>query len=75
MMELNIDNIFAFNIALNVMNDNGDHKSNALKDCRQRNDLTKCKDAIEAENLTRFVNEKLDKSEFLCENKMRMVKV
>jgi hypothetical protein len=30
-----IDDVFTYNIALNIFADNDDHKSNSIKDCRQ----------------------------------------
>jgi len=46
--EVNIDETFAYNIAINVMSDNEDKKSMIIEGCWQRNDWLKWKDAIEA---------------------------
>jgi len=47
--EVNVDDIFAYNIALNVINDNEDRDPRSIKDCRQNENWPKWKDAIEAE--------------------------
>jgi len=46
--EVNIDNNFAFNIAMNVMSVNEDWEPMIIKDCQQGNHCPKWKDAIEA---------------------------
>nr|KYP43092.1 Retrovirus-related Pol polyprotein from transposon TNT 1-94 [Cajanus cajan] len=46
---VNIDDVFAYNIALNEINDIEDQEPKSINDCRQRNDWPKWKDAIEAE--------------------------
>jgi len=43
------DNIFAFNVALDIMHDKEDHEPKSVDECRQRIDWLKWKDAIEAE--------------------------
>ena len=47
--KVNVDDIFAHNTALDVMNDNEDHDPKSVKECKQRDDWPKWKDAIEAE--------------------------
>jgi len=36
--KVKVDNIFVYNVVLNVMNDNEDQESKSIKDCKQRND-------------------------------------
>ena len=48
-LEINVDDIFAYNIALNVINDNEDQEPKSIKECRQSENWPKWKDAIEAE--------------------------
>ncbi|KAK2436707.1 putative mitochondrial protein [Trifolium repens] len=47
--EVNVDDVFAYNIALNVINDSEDLEPKSIKDCRQSENWPKWKDAIEAE--------------------------
>jgi len=47
--DINLGDIFAYNIALNVINDNEDQESRSIKECRQSKNWSKWKDAIEAE--------------------------
>ncbi|KAK2375011.1 hypothetical protein QL285_075932 [Trifolium repens] len=47
--EVNVDDVVAYNIALNVINDNEDHEPKFIKDCKQSENWPKWKDAIEAE--------------------------
>jgi len=46
--EINVDDIFAYNIALNMINDNEDHEPMTIKDCKQSENWPKWKNAIEA---------------------------
>ena len=46
--EIDINDIFAYNIALNIINSE-DHDLKSIKECRQRNDWPKQKGAIDAE--------------------------
>ena len=36
--KVNIDNVFAYNVAIDVMNDNEDHEPKSIKECKQRCD-------------------------------------
>ena len=45
----NIDEVFAYNVAKDVISDNDDQEPMTIEDCRQRNDWPKWKDAIQAE--------------------------
>ena len=47
--EVDIDDVFAYNVAINVMHDNEDHEPNSIKECEQRCDWPKWKEAIETE--------------------------
>ena len=47
--KINVDDIFAYNVALNIVNDNEDLEPKSVEECRQRDDWPKWKDAIEAE--------------------------
>jgi hypothetical protein len=47
--KVNIDDVFAYNTALDVLNDDDDHEPKSVKECNQRNDWPKWKEAIEAE--------------------------
>ena len=47
--EINVDDIFALNAALDVINDDEDHDPNSINACRKRDDWPKWKDAIGAE--------------------------
>ena len=47
--EIIVDNVFAYKIALNVINESQDHKPKSIKECRQRQDWPKCKNAIDVE--------------------------
>ena len=47
--KVNVDDTFTYNVVHDVMNDNEDHEPKSMKDCMQRNDWPKWKDAIEAE--------------------------
>lgn len=46
--EINVDDIFAYNIALNVINYSEDHEPRTIKDCKQNENWPKWKDVIEA---------------------------
>ncbi|KAL0368450.1 UNVERIFIED_CONTAM: Retrovirus-related Pol polyprotein from transposon TNT 1-94 [Sesamum calycinum] len=46
--EVIVDDIFVYNVALNVIHNNEDHEPKSIQECRQRNDWPKWKDAIEA---------------------------
>ena len=46
--KIDIDDIFAYNVALNIVNDNEDLEPKSVEECRQRDDWPKWKDAIEA---------------------------
>ena len=47
--KIDVDDIFAYNVALNIVNDNEDLEPKSVEECRQRDDWQKWKDAIEAE--------------------------
>ena len=47
--KIDVDDIFAYNVALNIVNDNEDLEPKSIEECRQRDDWPKWKDAIEAE--------------------------
>ena len=47
--KIDVDDIFAYNVALNIVNDNEDLELKSVEECRQRDDWPKWKDAIEAE--------------------------
>ena len=47
--KIDVDDIFAYNVALNIVNDNEDLEPKSVEECRQRDDWPKWKDAIEAE--------------------------
>ena len=44
-----IDNIFAYNVAIEIMQQDEDFEPKSVHECRQRNDWPKWKDAIQAE--------------------------
>ena len=44
-----IDNIFAYNVAIEIMQQDEDIEPKSVHECRQRNDWPKWKDAIQAE--------------------------
>ena len=44
-----IDNAFAYNVALDIMNENEDHEPRSVDECRRRPDWPKWKDAIQCE--------------------------
>jgi len=46
--KVNIDEVFAYNVAKDVISDNEDQEPMTIEDCRQRNDWPKWKDAIQA---------------------------
>jgi len=45
--KFNVDDAFAYQIALNVISDSEDHEPKSIKDCRQSENWPKWKDAIE----------------------------
>ena len=47
--KIDVDDIFAYNVALNIVNDNEDLEPKSVEECRQRDDWPNWKDAIEAE--------------------------
>ena len=47
--KIDVDDIFAYNVALNIVNDNEDLEPKSVEECRQRDDWPKWKDATEAE--------------------------
>lgn len=47
--EIEVDDIFAFKIALESINDDEDQEPKSVKECAQRNDWPKWKDAMKAE--------------------------
>ncbi|GJW23274.1 retrovirus-related pol polyprotein from transposon TNT 1-94 [Tanacetum coccineum] len=47
--EIDVDDIFAYNVALEVMENDEDQEPKSMQECRYRNDWPKWKDAIEAE--------------------------
>jgi len=47
--KVNIDEVFEYNVAKDVISDNDDQEPMTIEDCRQRNDWPKWKDAIQAE--------------------------
>jgi len=44
-----VDSIFAYNIALDVVNENEDHEPQSVEECQRRTDWPNWKDAIQAE--------------------------
>ena len=46
--KIDVDDIFAYNVALNIVNDNEDLEPKSVEECRQRDDWPKWEDAIEA---------------------------
>ena len=44
-----IDNIFAYNVAIEIMQQDEDFEPKSIHECKQRNDWPKWKDAIQAE--------------------------
>ena len=47
--QIDVDNTFACNIALDILDDDVDHEPLSIGQCKQRNDWPKWKEAIEAE--------------------------
>ncbi|GKC57541.1 retrovirus-related pol polyprotein from transposon TNT 1-94 [Tanacetum coccineum] len=47
--ELDVDDTFAYNVALEVMENDEDHEPNSVLECKNRNDWPKWKDAIKSE--------------------------
>ncbi|GKE92182.1 putative copia-like polyprotein, partial [Tanacetum coccineum] len=47
--EIDVDDTFAYNVALEVMENDEDHEPKSVPECKNRNDWPKWKDAIEAE--------------------------
>ncbi|XP_076952863.1 uncharacterized protein LOC143626771 [Bidens hawaiensis] len=47
--QVEVDEIFSYNVALKIMENNEDHEPVSVDECKQRHDWTKWKDAIEAE--------------------------
>nr|GEZ09804.1 hypothetical protein [Tanacetum cinerariifolium] len=47
--EINVDDTFAYNVALEVMENDEDHEPKSVSECKNRNDWPKWKDEIEAE--------------------------
>ena len=47
--QIDVDDVFACNVALDVMDNNEDHEPKSIEECRQRNDWPKWKEAIEVE--------------------------
>lgn len=47
--EIDVDDIFAYHIACNIVKDDEDHEPKCINECRQRNDWPMWKDAIDAE--------------------------
>ena len=47
--KVNIDKVSAYNVAMDVISDKEDQELMTIKDCRQRNDWPKWKDAIQPE--------------------------
>ena len=44
-----VDNIFSYNVAVEIMQQDEDLEPRSVNECRQRNDWPKWKDAIQAE--------------------------
>ena len=44
-----MDNIFAYNVALEIIEDIEDHEPRSVEECRHRNDWPKWYDAIQSE--------------------------
>ena len=47
--EIIIDNIFAFQVAMDIMRNDKDHEPKTMDECRKRNDWPKWKEAIQIE--------------------------
>ena len=47
--EIDVNDVFAYNVALDVMNAREDQEPKSIEECRQRDDWPKWKEAIEAE--------------------------
>ncbi|GKB23158.1 retrovirus-related pol polyprotein from transposon TNT 1-94 [Tanacetum coccineum] len=47
--EINVDDIFTYNVALEVMENDDDQEPKSVQECRKRNDWPKWKDAIDTE--------------------------
>ena len=47
--EIEVDYVFAYNVATNIMQDNEDHEPQSVIECRQRNDWTKWQEAIQSD--------------------------
>ncbi|KAK7302565.1 hypothetical protein RJT34_13457 [Clitoria ternatea] len=47
--EVDVDEIFAFKVALDIINDDKNHEPKSVKECAQRNDWPKWKDAMQEE--------------------------
>ena len=47
--EITMDRNFSYAIAIDIINENEDHEPKSIKECRQRKDWPKWKDAIHAE--------------------------
>ena len=46
--EIIVDNIFAYNLVLNIMHENEDLKPRTVKKCWRKNDCPKSKEALDA---------------------------
>ena len=44
-----VDNVFAYNVALDIMNEIEDFEPKSVEECRHRNDWPKWRDAIQLE--------------------------
>jgi len=44
-----VNNVFSYNVALEVMNDDEDHEPNSVDECQKRHDWPKWKEAIQSE--------------------------
>ena len=47
--EIVVDNVFAFLVAFEIIEENEDHEPKSIDECRHRNDWPKWKDAIQTE--------------------------
>lgn len=48
-LKITMDNVFAYNVALNLMQESEDLKPKSVKECRRRDDWPKWKEAIQYE--------------------------
>lgn len=47
--KVTVDNVFAYNVVLNLIQDSEDHEPKFVEECRRRDDWSKWKEAIQSE--------------------------